>query len=138
MRTSTITILSSLSLILSLICGIMIMALVPLTDDSLEPDDLATPKEYDQYISPHIKILAGGEDLLAIVRKKKQDQYGNDMVVSNNNILIDTYLYEVELPDRSFEELSVNLIINEIVGHKSTGDVLKDDDAFIHSKPKQL
>ena len=52
-----------------------------------------------------------------MVHKKKIDQSGNPMGVSINNPLLDTCIYEVELPDGSVEELSANMISENLFVH---------------------
>ena len=79
-----------------------------------EPDDFITLEEYNQYISSQKNIPTWGDEILVMVCNQKRYQYGNRIGVSNANPLLDTCLYEVELPERSVEEISTNILVGKL------------------------
>ena len=80
------------------------------------PQDTAsfTPEEYDHYVSAQIKIPLGDEEVIDMVKWHKIDINGKPIGISNENPILDTRLYRVELPDGAVEELSVNAIAENL------------------------
>ena len=75
------------------------------------PDlDSFTPEEYYKYVSAHIKMPLSDKEVTATVKRHKRDINGKPIDISNENPLLDTRLYEVELLDGAVEELDVNAI----------------------------
>ena len=70
--------------------------------------DYFTPEEYDQYVLAQIKMSLGDEEVIATVKRRKRDNNGKPIEIYNNNTLLDTGLYKVELTDGAVEELSAN------------------------------
>ena len=59
--------------------------------------------------------------ILTKVRGRKRDHCGNIVGNSNNNPIIDTIIYELELTDGRVEEYLVNTIIEDLL-EKVDGD----------------
>ena len=69
-------------------------------------------------------IMVPGKDYIAIltkVRDRKRDHCGNIVGNSNNNPIIETIIYELELTDGRVEEYLVNTIIEDLL-EKVDGD----------------
>ena len=71
--------------------------------DVLPNHDSLMPEEYDQYISAHIKIPLCVKDFIALVKRRKGENSGKPIGIFNDSPLINTSLYEVELPDGAVE-----------------------------------
>ena len=85
----------------------------PMLDGPPDPGSF-TPKEYDQYVSAQIKIPLGGEEVIATVKHRKHDNIGKPIGIYNDNPILDTRLYAVELPNGAVEELAANSIAENI------------------------
>ena len=57
-----------------------------------------------------MKILHIEEEVIVTVKRRKSNINGKPIVISNDNLLLDTRLYEVDLPDGAIVELSANAI----------------------------
>ena len=124
------------------------------SDDSLpEADELFTPDVYDDtYLNMELALpRAGGEVEFGQVVKRMRDKDGLPIGTANDNPILDSRVYEVEFPDGHRTALTANIIaenlfaqvdgegnrhtlFNEIVGHRTNGKELKQQDAFILSK----
>ena len=113
----------------------------PIPNDPPDPDSV-TPEEYDKYVSEQIKILLGDKEFIATFKRERP------IVISNDNPLLGTSVYEVELPDGANEELDANAIsenlwaqcyedgfmcqiLDKIVYHCINGQAIITDNAYI-------
>ena len=69
-----------------------------MTDGPHDPDSF-TPEEYNQYILEQIKIHLGGEEVITTFNQRKHNINGKTIGISNDNPLLDTRIYEVEMTD---------------------------------------
>ena len=93
----------------------------------------------------------GGEVELGRVVKRLRDKDGLPIGTANDNPILDTRVYEVEFPDGHRASLAANAIaenlfaqiddegnrhvmLDEIIGHRTNGKEMKQQDAFIISK----
>ena len=113
------------------------------------PDtDYFTPEEYNQHVSSQIRIPINDEEVITTVKRRKCDINGKPIVIYNENPLINTRLYKVELHDGAIEELVANAIsenlwsqcdedgfmyqiLDKIVDHCTNGQVISTNDAYI-------
>ena len=63
-----------------------------------------------------IKIPLGDEEVITTVKRPKHDNRGKSIGISNDNPLLNTRLYKVEIPDGAIEELSANAIAENLSG----------------------
>ena len=54
------------------------------------------------------------EDIIATAKRRKRGINGKPIGISNDNPLLDTNLYKVELPDGAVEELVANAIAENL------------------------
>ena len=118
-----------------------------MTDGPLNPDSF-TPEEYNQYVLSQIKMPLCDKELITTVKWHKRDINGKPIGTSNDNPLLDTRLYKVDMPDGTVEELVVNSIsenlfaqydedrfmyqiLDKIVDHCTNGQAISTDDAYI-------
>ena len=111
----------------------------------------ATPEAYDEYLTAEVLLPQGGESKKGIVKRRKRDAEGLPAGVRNTNPLLDSRQYEVEFPDGATDTFTANLIaenmysqvdaeghsysiLSEIVDHRSDGNALSKDDAYISTK----
>ena len=105
-----------------------------------EVDDVQNEDGYDEYIGAELILDLGGEkDLHGTVIKRAKGEDGSPLGKRHNNPLFDTRRYQIQLADGSFQELSANLIaqnlytqvnehghrqqhFKEIDGHRFNGD----------------
>ena len=90
----------------------------------------------------------GDEEVIATVKRRKRDINDKPIEIFNDNPIIDTRLYEVELLDGAVEELSANAIVEnlwaqcdrdgfmyqilyKIIDHCTNGQVISIDYAYI-------
>ena len=116
------------------------------------PDiDNYTPDVYDPHVGMQILMDRGGnEPELAKVIKRLRDEDGNPIGVAHDNPLVDTRLYEIEYEDGYRVPVAANVIaenlfnqvnddgyglmvLDGIVGHRTDGNEVTGDDAFIVS-----
>ena len=71
-------------------------------DGPPKPDSF-TPEEYVQYVLVHIKMSLADEDIIATAKRRKRGINGKPIGISNDNPLLDTRIYEVEMTDGSVE-----------------------------------
>ena len=71
----------------------------------------------DQYVGLELALSRGGdgETLLARVNKRVRDEEGNPVGNANNNPLLDSRKYEVEYADGHVEELTANIIAENLI-----------------------
>jgi hypothetical protein len=116
------------------------------------PDvDDFTNDAYDQYLLAEVLLPVGDERVRGVVKRRAKDQNGNPIGIRNDNPLLDTRQYEVELPDGSVEVYTSNILaenlysqvdeegrtfrlIEEIVDHRSDGNAIRKDDGFYVSR----
>ena len=56
----------------------------------------------------------GDKEVIAMVKRCKRKINGKPIGIYNDNPLLETRLYEVELPDGTVEELSTNAIAEKL------------------------
>ena len=114
-----------------------------------DQEDSHTPDTLDPYINMELAIARGdGEELHhARVKRRAIDQDGRPIGTANNNPMIDTRQYEVEYLDGSVETLVANtiaenlfaqideeghrqLLLSEIIDHRSTDEAIPKDQGF--------
>ena len=118
-----------------------------------EADELFTPDTYDQYLQMELALPQGDrlEPRLANVTKHLKYANGIPIGTANQNPLLDTRMYEVELADEEKASLAANYIVenifeqlddkgnhqvlmNEIIDYRTNWTELKQQDAFITTK----
>jgi hypothetical protein len=123
---------------------------LPLEEESQMPeaDDIFSPELFDQYLTAQILLDRGGETQLGTVKRRKRNDNGNPVGISNPNPLLDTREYEVEFPDGSIDVLSTNTIAENlysqvdqegnsyavlagIVDHRKDNSAVHSDDARV-------
>ncbi len=100
---------------------------IPYSDDDQDPAMRDPPKlpperdevdvsTYDPYIRAEVLLLYQGRQLTAKVKNRKRNAMGALIGHSNANPILDTRLYEVELPDGSSEATySANVIAENML-----------------------
>jgi len=120
----------------------------PVEEDIPEADNW-DPESYDKYISAQVLLPStdAGHDVLGTVIGRKRDINGNPIGVASNNPILDTRVYQVQLPDGHVEEFSANIIaeciysqldnegrqyvlIDSIIDHKTTDDKLPEEQLY--------
>jgi hypothetical protein len=120
---------------------------VPEADDEFDPDS------FDTYLNMGLALdrRPGVEPEFARVTKRLRDKDGNPIGKANDNPILDTRLYEVEYLDGHKAALSANaiaeslmaqvdseghreLLMDEIIGHRTDGNEVQEPDAFVESK----
>ena len=118
-----------------------------------EDDDSFTPDVYDSYLNMELAIPQGDslEPRLARVTKRLKDANGQPIGLANENPILDTRMYEVEYLDGERASLVANniaenlfaqiddegncqVLMDEIIGHRSNEHAVKQQDAFITTK----
>ena len=117
--------------------------------DVLEADDEFDPDSYDQYLQIELAIDRGGEcPEFARVIKRLKDYQGNPIGTANNNLILDSRMYEVEFADGHKQAMSANviaenmfasvdeeshqhLLLDQIVDCRKTREAVSKADAFI-------
>ena len=119
-------------------------------DELKDADDDFTPNVYDTYLNMELAIPQGDslEPRLARVTKRLKDANGLPIGLANENPILDTRMYEVEYLDGERASLAANAIaenlfaqidddgnrqvlMDEIIGHRSNDHAVKQQDAFI-------
>ena len=118
-----------------------------------EADDNFTPYVYNSYLNMELAIPQGDslEPRLARVTKRLKDANGLPIGLANENPILDTRMYEVEYLDGEQASLTANniaenlfaqiddegnrqVLMDEIIGHRSNEHAVKQQDAFIMTK----
>ena len=118
-----------------------------------DPDETFTPDVYDTYLNMELAIPQGDslEPRLARVTKRLKDANGLQIGLVNENPILDTRMYEVEYLDGERMSLAANniavtllaqidddgnrqVLMDEIIGHRSNEHALKQQDTFIVTK----
>ena len=118
-----------------------------------EADDTFTPDVYDMYLNMELAIPQKGslEPWLARVTKQLKDANGLPIGLANENPILDTTMYNVEYLDGERTSLAANniaenlfaqindegnrqVLMDEIIGHRSNEHAVKQQDAFIVAK----
>jgi hypothetical protein len=121
--------------------------------DVPEADDEFDPNSFDNYLGMGLALdrRPGVESEFARVTKRLRDKDGNPIGTANDNPILDTRLYEVEYLDGHKAALSANaiaesmmaqvdseghreLLMDEIIGHRTNGNEVQESDAFTESK----
>jgi hypothetical protein len=120
----------------------------PIEEAVPEADDW-DPETYDKYISAQVLIPSStaDQDVLGTVIGRKRDIHGNPIGTANSNPILDTRVYQVQLPDGHIEEFSANIIaeciysqlddegrqyvlLDAIIDHRTTSDRLPEENLF--------
>jgi hypothetical protein len=116
-------------------------------------DPLDTEVTSDPYVGMEMAMTRGseGEMVHAMVRKRVRDQDGKPVGVAHNNPTLDSPKYEVEYIDGQVEELTANLIaenlmaqveeegrrqmmLSSIMDHRTSGDAIpKSQGTYVNS-----
>ena len=118
-----------------------------------EADDTFTPEVYDTYLNMELAIPQGDslEPRLARVTKRLKDANGLPIRLANENPILDTRTYEVEYLNGERTSLVANniaenlfaqidnegnrqVLMDEIIGHRSNEHAVKQQDVFIITK----
>ena len=118
-----------------------------------EAGDAFTPDIYNTYLNMELAILQGDslEPRFARVTKRLKDANGLPIGLANENPILDTRMYEVEYLDGERTSLAANniaenlstqvddegnhqVLMDEIIGHRSNKHAMKEQDAFITIK----
>ena len=118
-----------------------------------EADETFTPDVYDTYLNMELAIPQGDslEPRLARVTKRLKDANGLPIGLPNENPILDTRMYEVQYLDGEKASLVANsiaenlfaqidgngnrqVLMDEIIGHRSNEHTVKQQDAFIVTK----
>ena len=115
-----------------------------------EADETFTPNVYNTYLNMELAIPQGDslKPRLARVTKQLKDANGLPNGLANENPILDTRMYEVEYLDGERTSLAANniaenlfaqidddgnhqVLMDEIIGHRSNEHAMKQQDAFI-------
>ena len=118
-----------------------------------EADDAFTPDIYGMYLNMELAIPQGDslEPRLARVTNRLKDANGLPIGLANKNPILDTRMYEVEYLDGERTSFAANnigenlfaqidnegnrqVLMDEIIGHRSNEHTVKQQDAFIMTK----
>ena len=118
-----------------------------------EADETFTPDVYDTYLNMEQAIPQGDslEPRLARVTKRLKDANGLPIGLANENPILDTRMYEVQYLDGEIASLAANsitenlfaqidgdgnrqVLMDDIIGHRSNEHAVKQQDAFIVTK----
>ena len=118
-----------------------------------EADELFTPDSYDQYLQMELALPQGDslEARMAKDTKRLKDASGIPIGTADQNPLLDTRMYEVEVADGKKASLAANYIaenlfaqvdddgnrqvlMSEIIDYRTNRTELKQQDAFIITK----
>ena len=118
-----------------------------------EADETFTPDIYDTYLNMELAIPQGDslEPRLARVTKRLKDANSLPFGLANENPILDTRMYEVEYLDGERTSLAANnidenlfaqiddegnrqVLMDEIIPHRSNEHAVKQQDAFIITK----
>ena len=83
------------------------------TDEHEEPEALLPEdnyEEYDKFLSAEVVLPFKGNKLLGKVIARKRDHTGAPIGTANASPLLDTRVYDVQLPDGNVEEFTANEI----------------------------
>ena len=126
-------------------------------NDLKDIDDMKTTEvESDPYLRMEIGLPRGSDNELehATVKRRALDVDGKPYGTPNNNPLLDSRRYEVEFIDGSIEVLTANIIaenilaqvneeghrqllLDEIIDHRTTKNCIKKEDGFIMTRSGQ-
>jgi hypothetical protein len=125
------------------------------SQDSYSPPDDFDLDELNKYINARVLIPHGGQIVSGRVLKRKRDEDGNLIGKSNEDPLLDSSIYKVQLDDGRIESYSANLVaenmyeqvdsegsisrlMGEIVEHRRLGDAVHaDDNMNVKGHPRQ-
>lgn len=126
------------------------------SEEVQEADDEYSPEYLDnEIISMELALPRGTDEMeRARVKKRMRDEDGNPIGVQNDNPILDTRMFEVEFQDGTTAAMSANaisenlfaqvdsegnrhILIDSVIGHRTTGQELSGDDAFITTKSGQ-
>ena len=118
-----------------------------------EVDETFTPDVYDTYLNMELAIPQGDslEPRLARVTKRLKDANSSPIGLANENPILDTRMYEVQYLDGEKASLAANsiaenlfaqidgdgnhqVLMDDIIGHRSNEHAVKQQDAFIVTK----
>jgi hypothetical protein len=116
---------------------------------AIEQDDY-TDDAYDQYVGAELMVPHGDEMVPGKVIKRARGEDGNPIGRRNQNPILDTREYEVEMPDGTIAEYTANtiaeniysqvdsegrqyLMLSEIIDHKKDLSAITKDQGFTTS-----
>jgi hypothetical protein len=89
-------------------------AMEPEEPNEVEEADEYTPEAYDEYVGAQVMIPRPDGRIQGRITKRAKGEDGNPIVRRNNNYLLDTRRYEVELADGTSEEYYANVIAENL------------------------
>ncbi len=102
---------------------------IPNVDEPL--DDSAFMENDDNIVGLKIPIERGGEVLEGTVKSRKRRPDGSLVGTANENIVLDSRVYEVEFPDGSYGDYATNVLIENLYAHV-------DDEGYHHALLKGI
>ena len=117
--------------------------------DVKEDDDRFTPYSYDNYINMELALDQGGEQpKYSRFKKRLKDNQGRPIIITSENPILDTRMYEVKYQDGHTVALEANIIaenlfaqvdeegnrsvlFDEIVDVRTDGTQVLQQDAFV-------
>ena len=105
----------------------------------------------DKWINTQVPITQGGEVLQGIVKRRKRDGDSGFLVgTSHNNPILDTRVYEVEMPDGTYADYQANnlienlmnnvdddgrteMIMDELLDHRTNEDAIPKKDGWVQT-----
>ena len=122
-------------------------------NEVMEVDETFTPDVYDTYLNMELAIPQGDslEPRLARVTNRLKDANGLPIGLANENPILDMRMYEVQYLDGEKASLAANsiaenlfvqidgdrnrqLLMDDIIGHRSNEHAVKQQDAYIVTK----
>ena len=114
---------------------------------AVEADD-HTPEEMDEYLTAQVLVNRGDQKIRGTVVRRLRDVDNIPVGKRNANPILDTRVYEVQFPDGSSDSYAANtlaenlysqiddegrtqIILKEIVDHRSNGRAVKKDDGYL-------
>ena len=120
-----------------------------ISNDVIPHIDVIDNAHEDEYINMRLSLPQGADETIvhATVKRRAVDSSGLPIRIPSKNPMTDTRLFDVEYLDGSIETVSANviaecllsqvdseghrqLILDDIIDHRSTADAVKINDAF--------
>jgi hypothetical protein len=87
--------------------------------NGIEEADEYTPEAYDEYVGAQVMKPRPGGRIQGRITKRAKGEDRNPIGQQNNNYLLDTRVYEVELADGTSEEYYANVIAENLIVRES-------------------
>ena len=87
------------------------------TDVKIDPEkDPPFVEDHDKMLGTRIPFTFMGETIEGVVKGRKRNSDGTLVGTENKNPILDSRVYEVELPDGSYSEYSYNVLLENLHG----------------------